>query len=188
MAVEEQTFLIQVECYDALGYYEENGKRILLVMESIGDAKTVKQDWVRAQAVGGSWVRALRISFETYVKPIQVKKWMVGLEYRPITELPNSLRHLAEKEGLFRFADIDVIELMGGTEPGAVRRLASRLGMGKRKVEKADLSHDARSPQFITQCRTDLIKTLEDPIREKLLAVEAKIFKQLKEKPPTQTR
>ncbi|MFX0202457.1 MAG: hypothetical protein ACFFCW_40645 [Candidatus Hodarchaeota archaeon] len=188
MSEKKQLYLVQIECYDALGYYEENAQRILLVMESLGHAKTIKRDWVRGQAVGGSWARALRFTFETKADPIQIKKWMVGLEYSPINALPRSLQHLVEKKGLFRFADIDVIELVGGVDPGAIRRFVSRLGIGKRKVEKADLSHDARSPEFISECRNDLVNLLDPPLREKLFSVENAIFDQLKEKPPMSNR
>ncbi len=181
-------YLVQIECYDALGYYEENAERIILVMESLGHAKTVKRDWVRAQAVGGSWARAIRFTFETKAEPIEIKKWMVGLEYRPIQELPIPLQNLAEKEGLFRFADIDVIELVGGVDRGVVRRMASRLGIGKRKVEKADLSHEARSPRFIAECRNILVSSLDPSIRETLFGIENIIFNQLKKKPVLSNR
>ncbi len=175
--------LVQIECYDALGYYEENAQRILLIMNSLGNAKTVKRDWVRAQAVGGSWARAVRFTFETNADPLQIKKWMVGLEYRPTSELPLPLQHLAEKQGLFRFADIDVIELVGGVAPSAVRRFVSRLGIGKRKVEKADLSNEARSPSFLSECRHSLVSMLAPTIRKTLFGIEDTIFNQLKEKP-----
>ncbi len=188
MSEKKQMYLVQIECYDALGYFEENAQRILLVMESLGNAKTVKRDWVRGQAVGGSWARALRLTFETDADPIQIKKWMIGLEYSPISVLPKSLQHLAEKKGLFRFADIDVIELVGGIDPGAIRRFASRIGIGKRKVEKADLSHEARSPKFISECRNDLVTLLNESLRETLFSVEKTIFDQLKEKPPMGNR
>jgi hypothetical protein len=188
LSEKKQLYLVQIECYDALGYYEENAQRILLIMESLGKAKTVKRDWVRGQAVGGSWARALRFTFETNANPIQIKKWMVGLEYSPINALPKALQHLAEKKGLFRFADIDVIELVGGVDPGAIRRFASRLGIGKRKVEKADLSHDARSPKFISECRNDLVTLLDPSPRETLFSIEKTIFDQLKEKPPMSDR
>ncbi len=188
MSEKEQMYLVQIECYDALGYYEENAQRILLVMESIGNAKTVKRDWVRGQAVGGSWARALRFTFETNADPRKIKKWMVGLEYSPITALPESLQHLAEKKGLFRFADIDVIELVGGVDPGAIRRFASRLGIGKRKVEKAVLSHDARSPEFISECRNELVDLLDPSLRKTLFNFEKTIFDQLEDKPPLSNR
>ncbi len=188
LSEKKQMYLVQIECYDALGYYEENAQRILLVMESLGKAKTVKRDWVRGQAVGGSWARALRFTFKTKADPIQIKRWMVGLEYSPITALPKSLQHLAEKKGLFRFADIDVIELVGGVDPSALRRFASRIGIGKRKVEKADLRHDARSAEFISECRDHLVTILDPSPRETLFTIEKTIFDQLQEKPPMTNR
>ncbi len=181
MDSDEREHLVEIECYDAFGYYEENMERIVLVMKALANTLLKKRDWRRAQAVGGSWARALSFTFETSAEPIQVKEWMIGLEYRPIIDVPKKLQDRPEKPGLFRFADIDVIEMSGGVKRGALRRLSSRIGLGGHKIEKAEISNRGRQPEFIFECRQKLLTRLDTDTRQRLLDIEQKILEKIAE-------
>ncbi|MFW9847296.1 MAG: hypothetical protein ACFFD6_11135, partial [Candidatus Thorarchaeota archaeon] len=94
---------LYIDCYDANGFYEENYKRIMLVMSHLGSSKLLNREWVSSQAVGGTWARSIRCKFETDLDAHSIKSFMVGLEYSNLNEVPETI-HPTNNSGTFRFA------------------------------------------------------------------------------------
>ncbi|MFW9910702.1 MAG: hypothetical protein ACFFEF_19275, partial [Candidatus Thorarchaeota archaeon] len=122
---------IYIDCFDANGFYEENYKRIVLVMDKLTESKHLEREWVSSQAVGGTWARSIRCAFETKADARKIKELMVGLEYCSLEEVPEVL-HPKNHSEIFRFADIDVLQIIG-RENSAKRLLAGRLKVREKK-------------------------------------------------------
>ncbi|UCE10448.1 MAG: hypothetical protein JSW61_00555 [Candidatus Thorarchaeota archaeon] len=163
---------VYIDCFDAQGLYEENYERIVLIMEALASSLPLKREWVSSQAVGGSWARSIRVEFETGLDPMDVKALMVGLEYCSVSELPDGLRTRTEGE-LFRFADIDVIELK--SEGG----ISGRLKLGQKKLSLGELRANGLENEFVLKCRESLLGKLNSEQREKLINCEQAIFRVL---------
>lgn len=168
---------LYIDCYDANGFYEENYKRIMLVMSHLGSSKLLNREWVSSQAVGGTWARSIRCKFETDLDAHSIKSFMVGLEYSNLNEVPEAI-HPTNNSGTFRFADIDVIELRG-KEGSAVSRVAGRLKIGERKIGLGDIREGDSDAEFVVSCRKNLLAKLDDNTREELLRIEESIYKDL---------
>ncbi|MFW9800305.1 MAG: hypothetical protein ACFFD9_07710 [Candidatus Thorarchaeota archaeon] len=172
---------IYIDCYDALGFYEENYERIMLVMNAVTQSKSKERKWVSAQAVGGRWARSIRCLFETENDSLDIKKLMLGIEYCATDELPEALRQRTESD-VFRFADIDVIEV-GSVNAGAIKRLAERIA--DRKIGIASLRREGSDSDFILDCRKQLLGALDTKQKEKLVELEHQIFRELEKTMPT---
>lgn len=168
---------IYIDCFDANGFYEENYKRIVLVMASLTQSKHLEREWVSSQAVGGTWARSIRCVFETSTDARLIKELMVGLEYCSLNELPDTLHPKSGSE-VFRFADIDVLEIIG-KENSARRRLAGRLKVGEKKIGIGDVREGNSDTDFVLSCRKSLIEGLDEETREELYELEKIIFKGL---------
>ncbi|MFW9913079.1 MAG: hypothetical protein ACFFEU_11440 [Candidatus Thorarchaeota archaeon] len=168
---------VYIDCYDALGFFEENYKRIMIVMSAIGESTLLKREWVSGRAGGGSWARTLRCVFETDLDPIHVKTMMLGLQYLESSAVPEDLPK-EDNKGLFRFANLDVIELKkpGAEEKGRFRRM---LQQSEKKIELSDLEFIGEARVFINACRDRLIKNLDNSSREKLFGIEQLILDKL---------
>lgn len=171
---------VYIDCYDALGFYEENYERIVLVMKALAESRPKEREWVSAQAVGGRWARSIRCLFETEQDSHDVKKLMLGIEYCAKSELPDSLQEHTESD-IFRFADFDVIDA-GSVNVGAVRRLAGKIA-GK-KISIGSLRESGSDAELILSCRRQLLEALDSTSKEKLLELEHKIFKELEKTIP----
>jgi hypothetical protein len=157
---------VYVDCYDALGFFEENYNRIMIVMSAMGSSTLLKREWVSGRAGGGSWARTLRCVFETDLDPIHVKTAMLGLQYLEPSEVPDDLPMDDDKE-LFRFANLDVFEVKksGDKEKGRFRKMLE------------EFIGDARV--FILACRERLIANIGESARQKLLEIEGQILEKL---------
>ncbi|MHA2302862.1 MAG: hypothetical protein ACXACD_18100, partial [Candidatus Thorarchaeota archaeon] len=82
---------VYIDCFDANGFYEENYKRILLVMSHLASSNLLKREWVSSQAVGGTWARSIRCKFETELDALEIKSYMVGLEYSDLGDVPEEI-------------------------------------------------------------------------------------------------
>jgi hypothetical protein len=170
------TTKVYIDCYDANGFYEENYKRIMLVMSHLASSNLLKREWVSSQAVGGTWARSIRCKFETELDALEVKSYMVGLEYSDLDDVPEEI-HPTSNSNTFRFADIDVIELRG-KEGSAVRRMAGRLR--EKKIGIGDVRKGDSDEEFVLSCRKELLAKLDHDTREELLRIEENIYKELK--------
>jgi hypothetical protein len=168
---------LYIDCYDANGFYEENYRRIMLVMTKLASSRLLKREWVSSQAVGGTWARSIRCKFETDKDAYAIKSFMVGLEYSHLNEVPDEI-HPTNNSGIFRFADIDVIELRG-KEGSAVRRMAGRLKLSEKKIGIGDIREGDSDTEFVISCRKDLLAKLDDDTREELLSIEKSIYDEL---------
>ncbi len=168
---------ILIDCFDANGFYEENFKRIILVMSNLTHSKQLERDWVSSQAVGGTWARSIRCSFETDVDARMVKELMVGLEYCGLDEVPEAIHPKSNSE-IFRFADIDVLEIVG-KEKSAKRRIAGRLKVSDKKIGIGDIRVGDSDTDFILTCRRRLIEKLDETARQELYELEKKIYREL---------
>ncbi len=174
MGDQGHTYRVYIDCYDAYGFYEENYRRIILVMNALNSSRLVSREWVSSQAVGGSWARSIRCVFETDIDPKKIKEQMIGLEYCSVGDLPDDLRRQVREE-TFRFADIDVIEVK--VSSGSLGRITDKLRPSERKVEKAELMGDeASKAEFILSCRRRLLDALDDATREELFRLESEIL------------
>ncbi|MHA2003420.1 MAG: hypothetical protein ACW975_12800 [Candidatus Thorarchaeota archaeon] len=167
---------VYVDCYDALGYFEENYNRIMIVMSAIGSSTLLKREWVSGRAGGGSWARTLRCVFETDLDPIHVKTAMLGLQYLEPSEVPADLPLDDDKE-LFRFANLDVFEVKksGDKEKGRFRKMLEQ----PEKIELSDLEFIGDARVFILACRERLIANIGESARQKLLEIEGQILEKL---------
>ncbi|MFX1482146.1 MAG: hypothetical protein ACFFCP_03050 [Promethearchaeota archaeon] len=168
---------IYIDCFDANGFYEENYKRILLIMSKLTKSKQVDREWVSSQAVGGTWARSIRCGFETDTNARMVKELMLGLEYCSLDEVPKAI-HPSNNAEVFRFADIDVLEIIG-KEHSVKRKIAGRLKVGEKKIGIGDVREGDSDTDFILSCRRSLIEHLDDETRRKLYDLENTIFKEL---------
>ena len=168
---------VYIDCFDANGFYEENYKRILLVMANLTNSKQLGREWVSSQAVGGTWARSIRCSFDTNTDSKRIKELMVGLEYCTLDMVPESIRPKNNSE-VFRFADIDVLEIVG-SKKSARRRLAGRLRVSDKKIGIGDIREGNSDTNFVLMCRKSLIKNLDEITRRKLYDLEEIIFKEL---------
>ncbi|MFX1264456.1 MAG: hypothetical protein ACFFCK_04235 [Promethearchaeota archaeon] len=175
MSSGQGTKRVYIDCYDALGFYEENYERIVLVMKALAQSRPKEREWVSAQAVGGRWARSIRCLFETEQDSHDIKKLMLGIEYCARSELPDSLKRYTESE-IFRFADFDVIEA-GDVNAGTMRRLAGKIA-GK-KIGIGSLRESGSDAELILSCRKELLETLDSTNKEKLIELERRIFEQL---------
>jgi len=171
---------VYIDCYDALGFYEENYERIVLVMNALAQSRPKEREWVSAQAVGGRWARSIRCLFETEQDSRDIKKLMLGIEYCARNELPDSLQKHTKSE-IFRFADFDVIEA-GSVNAGTVRRLAGKIA-GK-KIGIGSLRESGSDAELILSCRKQLLEALDSTDREKLIELENQIFQHLEKTIP----
>jgi hypothetical protein len=169
---------VYIDCFDANGFYEENYKRILLVMSSLTNSKQLDREWVSSQAVGGTWARSIRCSFDTNTDPKRIKELMVGLEYCSLDKVPESIRPKNNSE-VFRFADIDVIEIRG-REGSARSRLADRLKVSDKKIGIGDVRTGESDSEFVLACRQRLIEQLDSDTLDDLLGLESRIYNELK--------
>ncbi|UCH05039.1 MAG: hypothetical protein JSW05_02450 [Candidatus Thorarchaeota archaeon] len=176
----QETKRVYIDCYDALGFYEENYERIVLVMRALAESHPKEREWVSAQAVGGRWARSIRCLFETEQDSHNIKKLMLGIEYCAKSELPDSLQKHTESE-IFRFADFDVIEA-GSVNAGAVRRLAGKIA-GK-KIGIGSLRESGSDAELILSCRKQLLDALDSTSKKKLIELENKIFIELENTRP----
>jgi len=168
---------IYIDCFDANGFYEENYKRIVLVMAKLAESKPLEREWVSSQAVGGTWARSIRCVFKTDTDARRIKELMVGLEYCSLDEVPDVLRPKSGSE-VFRFADIDVLEIIG-TENSARRRLAGRLKVSDKKIGIGDIREGDSDTDFMLSCRRNLIEGLDEETLRELYDLEKMIFKGL---------
>ncbi len=167
---------VYIDCYDALDFFEENYNRITIVMSAIGSSTLLKREWVSGRAGGGSWARKLRCTFETDLDPIHVKTMMLGLQYLDSNNVPDNLP-LDEDKDLFRFANLDVIEVKkSGEEKGRFRRM---LQQPEKKIELSDLEFIGDARVFIIACRNRLIENIDESARQKLLDIERQILEKL---------
>ncbi len=176
MNTSDGKFKLYIDCYDAYGLYEENYKRILLIMEHLDSATLIDRKWVSSQAVGGSWARSIRCTFETNVDPRTIKEHMIGLEYCDPETLPKELQKKIETDAL-RFADIDVIELSWAS--GGITKFITKIKPIERKVESAALMESTTKSSFVLECRRKLLDSLEPSVKEKLMAIEAEMVSKL---------
>ncbi|MFW9845606.1 MAG: hypothetical protein ACFFD6_02575 [Candidatus Thorarchaeota archaeon] len=168
---------VYIDCYDALGFFEENLERVMIAMSAIGESTLLKREWISAQAGGGSWARTLRCVFETDLDPKQVKIMMLGLQYLASSDVPDDLPVESDLD-LFRFATFDVFELKesDGEERGRFRRM---LRQSERKIEMADLEVIGDISVFIAACRERLLGNLDNLSRHRLLVIERQILEKL---------
>lgn len=169
---------VYIDCYDALGFFEENHERVMIVMSAIGESELLNRDWVSGRAGGGSWARTLRCVFKTDLDPKQVKIMMLGLQYLDPNDVPEDLP-IDDDTGLFRFAKFDVFEVTESEnkERGRFRRM---LAHSERKIEVSDLEVIGDVSVFIAACRNRLIDNIGDASRERLIAIEQQILERLK--------
>jgi hypothetical protein len=168
---------VYIDCYDALGFFEENHERVMIVMSAIGESDLLRRDWVSGRAGGGSWARTLRCVFKTDLDPKQVKIMMLGLQYLDPNAIPEDLP-IDDDTGLFRFATFDVFEVTesGNEEKGRFRKM---LKQSERKIEMADLEVIGDISVFIAACRDRLIGNIDESSRDRLLAIEKQILEKL---------
>jgi hypothetical protein len=168
--------IVYIDCYDALGYFEENYNRIMIVMSAIGSSTLLKREWISGRAGGGSWARTLRCVFETDLDPIHVKTMMLGLQYLEPSNVPDDIPVDDDKE-LFRFANLDVFEVKksGDEEKGRFRRMLK----SEKKLELSDLEFIGDARVFIIACRNRLIANIDESARQKLLDIERQILEKL---------
>ncbi|MHA2143356.1 MAG: hypothetical protein ACXADD_17905 [Candidatus Thorarchaeota archaeon] len=168
---------VYVDCYDALGFFEENYERVMIVMSAIGESTLLKREWVSGRAGGGSWARTLRCVFKTDLDPVHVKTMMVGLQYLGSNEVHEDLP-TDDDTGLFRFAKFDVFEARESEseEKGRFRRM---LKQPDRKIEMSDLEVVGDTSVFIAACRDRLLQNIDESSRQKLLDIEEKILEKL---------
>ncbi|MFQ5833230.1 MAG: hypothetical protein ACE5H4_11040 [Candidatus Thorarchaeota archaeon] len=171
------SYKVLVDCFDANGLYEENYERIMLVMNCLASSKLLKRDWVSSQAVGGTWARSIRCTFQAELDAYAIKALMLGLEYASLDEVPERLHPKSNSE-LFRFADIDVFEIKG-KEGSAVSRIAGRLRLSERKIGIGDLRKGESDVKFALSCRKKLLEQLDDGTRKELLDLENQIYEVL---------
>ncbi|MFX0054753.1 MAG: hypothetical protein ACFFAD_07505 [Candidatus Hermodarchaeota archaeon] len=166
---------VYIDCYDAFGFLEENYERIMIVMSSIGKSILLKREMVPAH--GGRTAETLRCTFETELEPIHVKTMMLGLQYLDSKAVPYNIP-IEEEKDLFRFANIEVTELMetGLEEKG---RFISRRRQPEKKIELSDLEFIGDAKVFINACRDRLIENLDNSLREKLFGIEQLILDKL---------
>lgn len=167
---------VYIDCYDALGLFEENYNRIMIAMSAIGSSTLLKREWVSGRAGGGSWARTMRCVFETDLDPVHVKTMMLGLQYLKPSEVPEDLPVDDDKE-LFRFANLDVFEIKksGDKEKGRFRRMLNR----PEKIELSDLEFIGDARVFINACRDRLLSNIDDSSRQKLLEIEQQMLAKL---------
>ena len=168
---------IIIDCFDANGFYEENYKRIILVMSKLTQSKQLDREWVSSQAVGGTWARSIRCKFETDTDARTIKELMLGLEYCGLDEVPPAIHPKGNLE-VFRFADIDVLEIVG-TENSARRRLAGRLKVADKKISLGDVRKGNSDTDFLLSCRKNLIERIDETTRQELYELERIIFDEL---------
>jgi hypothetical protein len=166
---------VYIDCFDANGFYEENYKRIMLVMSHLASSNLLKREWVSSQAVGGTWARSIRCKFETELDALEIKSYMVGLEYSDLDDVPEEI-HPTSNSNTFRFADIDVIELRG-KEGSAVSRMAGRLR--EKKIGIGDIRKGDSDSEFVISCRKNLLAKLDENTLEELLRIEESIYREL---------
>ncbi|MHA3962899.1 MAG: hypothetical protein AM325_005090 [Candidatus Thorarchaeota archaeon SMTZ1-45] len=168
---------VYIDCYDALGFFEENCKRVKIVMSAIGGSNYLKREWVSGRAGGGSWARTLRCVFETDLDPIHVKTMMLGLQYLDPKDVPDILPRDADT-GLFRFANFDVFDVQEGSEESK-GRFSRLLKQTAKKIEMAEVKFIGDLSDFLVACRTRLIETLDSAPRQMLLEIEQQILERL---------
>ncbi|MFW9809426.1 MAG: hypothetical protein ACFFE6_08615 [Candidatus Thorarchaeota archaeon] len=173
-----KTNQILIDCFDANGFYEENYKRIILVMSKLTESKQLDREWVSSQAVGGTWARSIRCSFDTYTDARTIKELMVGLEYCGLDEVPKEIHPKSNSE-IFRFADIDVLEVVG-KQDSTKRKIAGRLKVGEKKIGIGDVREGNSDTEFVLTCRRKLIVGLDETSRHELYELEKIIYDQLR--------
>ncbi len=171
------TRTVYIDCYDALGFFEENHERVMIVMSALGESNLLKKEWVSGRAGGGSWARTLRCVFETDLDPIHVKTMMLGLQYLDPREVPEILPRDADT-GLFRFAKLDVFDVQE-TDDESKSRLSRLLKQTEKKIEMTDLEFIGDPSDFIVICRNRLIEILDNETRQKLLEIEEQILEKI---------
>lgn len=168
---------VYIDCYDALGFFEENCERIMIVMSAIGESTFLKREWVSGRAGGGSWARTLRCVFETDLDPLHIKTIMLGLQYLDPKNVPEVIPKDADT-GLFRFANLDVFNVQEGSDEGK-SRLSRLLKQPAKKVEMTELKFIGDLSDFLITCRTRLIDTIDPASRQMLLDIEQQILEKL---------
>ncbi|MFW9786218.1 MAG: hypothetical protein ACFFE2_16235 [Candidatus Thorarchaeota archaeon] len=168
---------VLIDCFDANGFYEENYKRIILVMSKLTHSKQLDREWVSSQAVGGTWARSIRCDFETDTDARTIKELMLGLEYCGLNEVPLAIHPTGNQE-VFRFADIDVLDIVG-SENSARRRIAGRLKVAEKKISLGDVRKGDSDTEYVLTCRKNLIDSLDEMTRQDLFELEQIIFNQL---------
>lgn len=170
------TRTVYIDCFDALGFFEENYERIMIVMSSVGESALLKREWVSGRAGGGTWARTLRSVFETDLDPLHVKMMMLGLQYLDSKDIPEVIPKDADT-GLFRFANIDVFDVQQ-TDDQEKRRF-SRLRHAERKIEMSEMEFIGELSDFLIACRTHLIDTLDSSSRQRIFDIEKQILEKL---------
>jgi len=168
---------VYIDCYDALGFFEENLQRVMIVMSAFGESSLVKRDWISGRAGGGTWARTLRCVFETEMDPLIVKSMILGLQYRLPTDVPEILRKDVDT-GLFRFANIDVYNVHTATDE-STSRFGKLLKHTEKKIEMTDLEFIGDPTDFIIACRRHLLETLDSDSLQRLLDIEQRILEKL---------
>jgi hypothetical protein len=167
---------VYIDCYEALGFHEENYERIMIVMSAIGSSNLLYREWLSSRN-GGGRVRTLRCAFETDLDPVQVKIMMLGLQYLESSDVPRDVE-TEDDTGLFRFASFDVFEVKESEheERGRLRRMLKR---PETKIEMDDLEVIGDYSVFFVACRKRLIGSIDDSSRQKLLNIEHQILEKL---------
>ncbi len=163
---------VYIECYDANGFYEENYERIMLVMNNLTESTLLKRDWVSSQAVGGTWARSIRCTFETNADSLEIKRLMLGLEYCELDDIPEDL-HPSNRSQLFRFADIDVINV--AKQSG----LSGKLKLGEKKISSGDVREGDNDVNFLISCRKELLNNLGEDSIKRLKEIEQDLYTKL---------
>ncbi|MFX1483690.1 MAG: hypothetical protein ACFFCP_10960 [Promethearchaeota archaeon] len=169
------TRTVYIDCYDALGFFEENHERVAIIMFAFGESALLKREWVSGRAGGGSWARTLRSVFETDLDPIHIKTMMLGLQYVDPNEVPAILPKDADT-GLFRFANLDVFNVQETSGEGRLSRL---LKQSAKQIEMADIEYIGTLPDFLIACRKHILENLDPESRKRLLEIEQLIFEKI---------
>lgn len=168
---------VYIDCYDALGFFEENHQRVMIVMSAIGESSLLKRDWVAGRAAGGTWARTMRCVFETDLDPIHIKTMMLGLQYLDSKDVPEIIPKDADT-GLFRFANFDVFDVQGAGDENK-SRLGRLLKQPERKIETTELEYFGDASDFFIICRNRLIEHLDEASHQKLLEIEQQILEKI---------
>ncbi|MHA1505662.1 MAG: hypothetical protein ACTSR0_00510 [Candidatus Asgardarchaeia archaeon] len=148
---------VEIHCFDANEFYEENFKRINKVMETIG-AKLLSRKLGRSIAVGGTWALSLISSYEVDEDPINIKKLMMGLEYAP------------KGNKLVRLADIDVFLLK--KKRGIFGEKEYR-----KKIDKYEIFPSKSSEEVARMCRKYLYERLDEEAISYIESIERCLLK-----------
>ncbi|MFW9810366.1 MAG: hypothetical protein ACFFE6_13390 [Candidatus Thorarchaeota archaeon] len=168
---------VYIDCYDALGFFEENHERVMIVMSAIGESNLLKREWVSGRAGGGTWARTMRCVFETDLDPVHIKTMMLGLQYLEPEDVSDIIPKDADT-GLFRFANFDVFDVQKA-EDESKSRLGRLLKQPEKKIETSDLEYFGDRSDFFIICRNRLIEHLDPSSHQRLLDIEKQILEQL---------